>query len=238
MHAGAGRPCAVPCPPRRPRVPTRHVALHSLCQCGSHRIFRGGATNTRYAKIRRFSYSASTFRMPSFEPVSRQPRHCAAAAETDPRGGVRGSVVAAPAGPHRAAPPARRTRPSGQPNHELGLSPRSDRESQVVDAAASSARTRHSGRREAAHPACPVRAAHFPAFTFPPFSPVASRTASPAAPVRLGRVRRGRAAAARRADGTGHGGAGQRGARGAGRSLRHGSARAATRVCRAGGAHE
>ncbi|MGN4066857.1 hypothetical protein ACS0Y7_19810 [Burkholderia gladioli] len=155
---------------------------------------RGIATNTQYAKILRFSNSASTFRMPSFEPVSRQLRQPGAVpAITDQRGGRRSVVTVPSCRPHCAAGSMKVTQPGGQPIHEPRPSMTSDREPHVVDAAASSGRAFCSGRSEAAIPACRAHLAHlFP--VFPRASGPDPRIAcSPSA-----RVLRGRPAVMRR----------------------------------------
>ncbi|WP_186035249.1 hypothetical protein [Burkholderia gladioli] len=139
---------------------------------------RGIATNTQYAKILRFSNSASTFRMPSFEPVSRQLRQPGAVpAITDQRGGRRGVVTVPSCRPHCAAGSMKVTQPGGQPIHEPRPSMTSDREPHVVDAAASSGRAFCSGRSEAAIPACRAHLAHL--------SPVFSPRITPRSPDRV-----------------------------------------------------
>ncbi|WP_161783257.1 MULTISPECIES: hypothetical protein [unclassified Burkholderia] len=133
---------------------------------------RGIATNTQYAKILRFSNSASTFRMPSFEPVSRQLRQPGAVpAITDQRGGRRGVVTVPSCRPHCAAGSMKVTQPGGQPIHEPRPSMTSDREPHVVDAAASSGRAFCSGRSEAAIPACRAHLAHLSPVFFPRITP-------------------------------------------------------------------
>ncbi|WP_157627614.1 hypothetical protein [Burkholderia gladioli] len=177
---------------------------------------RGIATNTQYAKIPRFSNSASTFRMPSFEPVSRQLRQPGAVpAITDQRGGRRGVVTVPSCRPYCAAGSMKVTQPGGQPIHEPRPSMTSDREPHVVDAAASSGRAFCSGRSEAAIPACRAHLAHL--------SPVFSPRITPRSP---DRVLRGRLAVMRREAAWGGAHEAARDARRAGRSSRHGSARA------------
>lgn len=119
------------------------------------------------AKIERFSSSASTLRMPSFQPVSRPSRFWRAVpAITDRRRGVWGSVID-PSVPSHCAAAIEVMQPSGQPIHEPRPSMTSGREPRVADAAASSVRNCRSDRSsQAVFPACRARIAHR-LFAFP-----------------------------------------------------------------------
>lgn len=156
---------------------------------------RGDATNTRYVKIRPFSNSASTFRMPSNQPVSRPLLRLrrAVPATSDRCGGLWDGVSDPLLRPQRGTVSVEVAQSSGQPNHEPRLSMIFDREPRAADAAASGRESR-SGRSQAATLACRAFLAH-PRFVVPrrssavprvvPHAPVVIRFAFPAVSSRV-----------------------------------------------------
>ncbi|WP_323122405.1 DUF2889 domain-containing protein [Burkholderia alba] len=111
--------------------------------------------NTQYAKIHGFSYSASSFRMPLSEPVSRQLRHRRAIrAEAYERDDGLWDIEACLTDHKpRDVALASGIRPNGLPIHELWLRITIDRKLNVVDAEASSDWAPYPGQCEAANPA-------------------------------------------------------------------------------------
>nr|WP_249172455.1 DUF2889 domain-containing protein [Burkholderia dolosa] len=113
------------------------------------------ALNTQYAKIHRFSSSASTSSMPLSEPVPRQLRHRRAIrAEAYERGDGLWDIEACLTDHKpRDVALASGIRPQGLPIHELWLRVTIDRDLNVVDAEASSEWVPYPGHCQSASPA-------------------------------------------------------------------------------------